>query len=317
VLFGIQKRRLLIPLVPLFVVGFLTALHYPRQIDAALPPGKPTMKIEQEKAVSNKTYVPVGTLNPVVERLYGQMQQPANEHYQVMKKFVLDYDMAGKKVLDVGAGDGSIQNLVEDYTGLDLSEAARHLFNKPFVQGSATALPFEDNHFDSVWTVYTLEHVPNPEQMLREMRRVVKDGGVIYLSAGWYVGSWKADGYEARPFSDFGLKGKLVKASVPIRRSVFYRSLYTFPLRAIRSVEVKLSGQPSAFHYNEVVANYTQHWDVADGDAPNSMDAYEAILWHTSRGDEILNRQGFVDQFLVRKGELVIKVHKGSGLDRT
>jgi SAM-dependent methyltransferase len=310
-IFGTQKRRLSIPLVLLLIVGVLTALHFPRQTDPPLPPVQPDPKVEKEKAFYNKAYAPRGTVVQGVDQAYEPREQPANEHLDEVKKFVQDYGMAGKKVLDVGAGDGSLQNLVEDYTGLDISETSRRFFTKPFFQGSATELPFEDAHFDAVWTVYTLEHVPNPEQMLREMRRVVKDGGIIYLLAAWYVGSWKADGYEVRPFSDFGFKDKLVKASVPIRRSVYYRSLYTFPIRVIRGVEVKLSSQPSTFRYNPVVPNYTHHWGAADGDAVNNMDAYEVILWHTSRGDKILNALGFSDQFFFRKGELVIEVHKG------
>ena len=47
-----------------------------------------------------------------------------------------------------------------------------------------------------------------------------------------------------------------------------------------------------------------------DGDAVNDMDAYEAILWFTSRGDVCLNARSFLSQFFFRKGALVIQVHK-------
>jgi SAM-dependent methyltransferase len=216
-------------------------------------------------------------------------------------------------VLEVGAGEGSLQDLVTDYVGLDICEQARRFFHKPFVQGSATSLPFADNEFDMLWTVFTLENVPNPEQALREMRLVVKDGGLIYLLAAWYVGSWKADAYEDRPFSDFGWAGKIIKASVPIRRTVYYRSLYTFPIRFLRLTYTRLSGRPTTFRYNLLKPNYTYHWDSADGDAVNDIDPHEALLWFTSRGDTCLNARSLLRQFFVRKSALVFQVHKAGG----
>lgn len=129
-------------------------------------------------------------------------------------------------------------------------------------------------------------------------------------ATAWYVGSWKADGYEDRPYSDFAWKGKLIKASVPIRRSVYYRSIYTFPIRFLRYSYAGLSGGPTVFRYNPLVPNYAHHWGTADGDAVNDMDAYEAALWFTSRGDVCLNAKSLPSRFFFRQGPLVIQVHK-------
>jgi SAM-dependent methyltransferase len=295
------------------VMILLTTLHFPRKTDPPLPPGKPAPAAAAEyRRFYEAAYAPKGTHYEGVQKSYGPRERSLNEHTELVRDFFRDYGLAQKqaRVLEVGAGDGSLQDLVADYTGLDISEQARRFFHKPFVQGSATSLPFGDSEFDTVWTVYTLEHVPNPEQALREMRRVVKNGGLIYLLAAWYVGSWKADGYEDRPFGDFGWKGKLVKASVPIRRSVYYRSIYTFPIRFLRYSYATLFGGPTTFRYNPLQPNYTYHWGTADGDAVNDMDAYEAALWFTSRGDMCLSADSFRSRFFFRKGALVIQVHK-------
>jgi phosphatidylethanolamine/phosphatidyl-N-methylethanolamine N-methyltransferase len=45
----------------------------------------------------------------------------------------------------------------------------------------ATALDFADNEFDKALATYTISAVPDPVAVLREMRRVVKPGGVIVL----------------------------------------------------------------------------------------------------------------------------------------
>jgi SAM-dependent methyltransferase len=95
--------------------------------------------------------------------------------------FVGRYGLGGAKILDVGAGSGLLQDVVADYTGLDISPSVRRFFRKPFVEASATAMPFDPSSFDAIWSIWVLEHIPNPECALMEMRRVVKPGGYIYL----------------------------------------------------------------------------------------------------------------------------------------
>ena len=96
-------------------------------------------------------------------------------------EFVANRHLSGAHVLEVGSGEGSLQDIVEDYTGLDISATARAKYHKRFVQADARAMPFPDGEFDAVWTIWVLEHVPNPEQALREIRRVLKPGGLLYL----------------------------------------------------------------------------------------------------------------------------------------
>ena len=86
--------------------------------------------------------------------------------------FVERYRLQNARTLEVGAGSGQLQDIVADYTGLDIAATAASNFHKPFVEGSALDLPFEQNEFDAIWTVFTLEHVPDPEKALEEIRRV-------------------------------------------------------------------------------------------------------------------------------------------------
>lgn len=54
-----------------------------------------------------------------------------------------------------------------------------HFDNIKLIHGNAMELPFEDNEFDYVTIGFGLRNVPDYLQVLKEMRRVVKPGGMV------------------------------------------------------------------------------------------------------------------------------------------
>jgi SAM-dependent methyltransferase len=93
------------------------------------------------------------------------------------------------RVLEVGSGLGILAADVAaaasdvQVTGVELS-AAQIAASTPrtgvtLVQGDAHALDFPDGSFDLVYARYLLEHVADPERVLREMRRVARPGGLV------------------------------------------------------------------------------------------------------------------------------------------
>ncbi len=93
-----------------------------------------------------------------------------------------------KRVLEVGCGTGLIMRRIEDIAkhpiGLDISPGMLRLAVErglDVVQGDATALPFDDNTFDVVYSFKVLAHVQDIDQALREMVRVTKRGGKLVL----------------------------------------------------------------------------------------------------------------------------------------
>jgi SAM-dependent methyltransferase len=225
-----------------------------------------------------------------------------------LEAFVREHGLSGKKCLEIGCGRGVYQDLVPDWTGIDISDSVREYIKKPFVQGSASELPFADSSFDGAWSIWVFEHVPEVEKALREIRRVLKPGGVLFFAPAWQCRSWYADGYPVRPYSDFGIAGKLIKASIPIRNSVAYRSMFMFPRRVWRAAALATGGATS-FRYKKIRANYEKFW-MSDSDACNSMDPYEAIVWFKSRGDEILYPATPMKQFFFRTGQIMVRIRK-------
>jgi SAM-dependent methyltransferase len=152
-----------------------------------------------------------------------------------------------------------------------------------------------------------LEHVPNPEQALREIRRVAKDGALLYLVPAWDCQPYLANGYNVRPYGDFDLKGKFIKAAIPARVTahVFAR-MAIYPTRF---AAWKASGEPTTLHYRRLAPNYKTYWGP-DADAVNSLDRFETALWFRSRGDECLNCETGLDSLTASDSRLIIRIHK-------
>jgi SAM-dependent methyltransferase len=221
--------------------------------------------------------------------------------------FASSFGLADKKVLDIGAGRGYLQDVVADYTGLDISPSVKRFFHKPFVLASATLMPFEDNSFDVAWSIWVLEHVPNPEAALVEMRRVVKNGGLIYLAPAWDCKPWLAQGYPVRPYGDFGIAGKIEKATIPVQ--AYFWNLSKVPVRLLLYASWKSAGDPLKLHYRRLTPNYDHYW-MPDSDAVNLLDRYETALWFLSRGDECLNCEGALQGWMQENDQLIIRVRK-------
>jgi SAM-dependent methyltransferase len=90
-------------------------------------------------------------------------------------------------VLDIGAGDCSNKRYLgpgAQYISLDKTDVTklspwRHA--DPDINGDALKLPFRDNSIDAIMNVFVLEHVTDPARAIREMARVLKPGGKLFL----------------------------------------------------------------------------------------------------------------------------------------
>ena len=237
----------------------------------------------------------------------------AHEHFAALElsEFVSQHNLYEKRCLEVGSGRGAFQDLVADYTGLDLSSSVAGNYRKPFVSGSAEELPFPDNDFDAIWTITVLEHIPNPEQALNEMRRVLKPGGMLFLKPAWNCRPWICEGIPVRPYSDLSLRQKFVKLTLPLRDSVWWRALKALPRRLWNSLRREHQSIP--LRYQKLKADYETFWMV-DSDACSSIDPFDAIQWFRSRGDEVVSHPTWQSAFLSRSEHLVVRVRKqGAG----
>ncbi len=108
--------------------------------------------------------------------------------YAIAKKFT-----AGKIVLDLASGEGYGSALLASNAlkvlGVDISDETVNAAvikyksnNLAFEQGSADKIPAEDNFFDVVVSFETIEHHPYHDEMMQEIKRVLKKDGLLIIS---------------------------------------------------------------------------------------------------------------------------------------
>lgn len=97
-----------------------------------------------------------------------------------------------ERVLEVGSGLGLLAAEVArrvprgEVVGVErspeqLARCPRGIANLRFVEGDALRLPSKLGEFDVVYCRYLLEHLADPAVALREMRRVLRPSGRIYV----------------------------------------------------------------------------------------------------------------------------------------
>jgi ubiquinone/menaquinone biosynthesis C-methylase UbiE len=136
------------------------------------------------------------------------VQDHARRTAQDSAAFLLPHIKPHHTILDVGCGPGTI---TADLAGLvpqgkviggdpvdSVLEQARQfansrgLTNITFEKIDANALPYPDDSFDIVFAHQVLQHVNDQVGILKEMRRVVKPGGIVaardadYKTFAWY-----------------------------------------------------------------------------------------------------------------------------------
>jgi len=120
---------------------------------------------------------------------YATYQRHVNR-YIFASKFVRN-----KSVLDIGCGPGIgarywLSKGAKRVMGVDISEEAtrdarewnKEINGADFTVVDAQALPFSNDSFDVVIALDVIEHLKTPDKLLRECRRVIKEGGIFICS---------------------------------------------------------------------------------------------------------------------------------------
>lgn len=153
------------------------------------------------------------------------------DHYEEAAARVVEFlamdgiTLEGKQVADIGAGDGIVdlglvhkgrpQRLVAfDLNAISLDDLLAAAIEEgvcdalppslEFVVSGTTTIPVEDRSFDVVISWSAFEHIADPLGVLREVRRVLRDDGCLFLQVwpfyhsqfGSHLRDWFPEGWE-------------------------------------------------------------------------------------------------------------------------
>lgn len=116
------------------------------------------------------------------------------EHYNRYYFVINQINLYGKVVLDLASGEGYGSNLLAQYSkfvyGIDIDneaiEHSRRKYNRQnlmFKQGSVTSIPLDTCTVDIVVSFETIEHHDKHEEMIFEIKRVMKIDGIFIISS--------------------------------------------------------------------------------------------------------------------------------------
>lgn len=160
------------------------------------PSSGPSPDINQVKAKMRATWI-AGDFGQIAR--YTAAEAAAFVERTELKK--------GWQVLDVACGTGNLSIPAAvmgcKVTGIDIApnlvEQARQRAEQAevkaeFLEGDAEKLPFPDNSFDAVITMYGAMFAPRPDVVTNEMLRVTRPGGLIAMA------NWTPEGFTGDMF---------------------------------------------------------------------------------------------------------------------
>jgi SAM-dependent methyltransferase len=117
----------------------------------------------------------------------------SREKLQPFKTKMVDLvkEQSPGRVLDIGCGSGVVSKMLREagweVYGTDISlEGIRRYRGRGLfgvVSDAEKPLPFCDRSFDAVWLTEVIEHLMDYRRMVQEIRRILKPGGRIYVTA--------------------------------------------------------------------------------------------------------------------------------------
>ena len=123
-----------------------------------------------------------------------------------LSKIEAVFDWNNKKILDYGAGDQFLKKSIVQ------NGAIYNPVDHDVVDFNSQKLPFKSNFFDVIISLAVIEHIENIDNFVGEAFRVLRPGGIFYLSTPNFRFCYKSfynDPTHVRPFTETTLYNTL------------------------------------------------------------------------------------------------------------
>jgi SAM-dependent methyltransferase len=124
----------------------------------------------------------------------------------------------GSRVLDAGAGDQPYRDQFAHcvYEAADFEKVDKSYAKSTYVCDLA-AIPVENEIFDAILFNQVMEHLPEPQSVLRELHRILKSGGRIICTAPLFYEEHEQP-YDFYRYTQFGWRHLMEGAGFVIER---------------------------------------------------------------------------------------------------
>ena len=163
---------------------------------------------------------------------------------QLLDRYLEPNGSHRRRILDVGCGTGTMLTYLGTLgkaEGVDIDAEAvgycreRGLENVRI--GEAAELPFEDGSFDLVTALDVVEHLDDDAAAFREMRRVLRPGGLLLVTVPAHRFLWGDQdevNLHKRRYSSAELRDRLASSGFDVVRLSYMNALLFAPIAAIR-----------------------------------------------------------------------------------
>ena len=116
------------------------------------------------------------------------------------------------RLLDIGCGEKPYKCMcnVDEHIGIEIDDGDIKKRTHADVLYDGEVMPFEDKYFDSALSTEVIEHVSDPDVLLKEVNRVMKTDGVLLMSSPFFYEE-HGQPYDYIRYTSFGLKCLLEK----------------------------------------------------------------------------------------------------------
>lgn len=147
-----------------------------------------------------------------------------------------------ERLLDLGCGVRPFRPLYDRLIGHSVGMDAPfspHDMGTIDVHALGHSLPFKDGVFDVVLCTEVLEHVPDPEKVLREISRVLKESGCLVMTTPFLV-PLHEDPYDFYRYTVYGLKHLCHKHGFQVDRLTPFSGLLGVTISFLVQIQLKL-----------------------------------------------------------------------------
>ncbi len=215
------------------------------------------------------------------------------EDYHAMQHYIAEntvaeleargIDFGSLHMLELGAGHGGYSRVLHQksraFIASDLYEIASFVtWNIPFTMMDVSKpFPFKHNLFDLIYCSSLVEHISQPGLMLKECWKVLKPGGILFLSFPPFYSLALIGGHQFKPFHFLGenLAIKIYNLYRKTNIQSYATSFGSWGLHPLTIAQVKRLILVAGF---EVIETYTRLSPINSTQLPGILK--DLATWH-------------------------------------